>query len=46
MTAILVYVLMFRSNVHKPSVFVLFGIYAVYTILETWALSKMARKDK
>src|ERR1035438_6740842 len=30
MISILVYVLLNRSNIHKPSVFVLFGIYAIY----------------
>jgi hypothetical protein len=44
MIAILVYVLLNRARIHKPSVFVLFGIYAVYTIVETWILSKLARE--
>src|ERR1700760_929514 len=39
MVSILVYVLLNRTHIHKPSVFVLFGIYAVYTITETWLLS-------
>ena len=43
MISILVYVLLNRANIHKPSVFVLFGIYAVYTIVETWLLSKLVR---
>lgn len=43
MTSILVYVLLNRAHIHKPSVFILFGIYAVYTITETWLLSKLAR---
>ena len=44
MVAILVYVMIYRSHIHKPSVFVLFGIYGVYTFWETIILSKMARK--
>ncbi|MES2702064.1 MAG: hypothetical protein V4649_05465 [Bacteroidota bacterium] len=44
MVSILVYVLLNRAHIHKPSVFVLFGIYAVYTAVETWLLSKLARE--
>jgi len=44
MISILVYVLLNRSHIHKPSVFVLFGIYAVYTIAETLLLSKLAKE--
>ena len=45
MVSILVYVLLNRAHIHKPSVFVLFGIYAVYTIIETLALSKLVRNQ-
>lgn len=44
MISILVYVLINRAHIHKGSVFVLFGIYAVYTAMETVLLSKMARE--
>lgn len=44
MIAILVYVLTDKDHIYKPSVFVLFGIYAVYTVFETWLLSQMARE--
>ena len=44
MVSILVYVLLNRAHIHKPSVFVLFGIYIVYTIMETWLLSKLVRE--
>ncbi len=44
MVSILIYILVNRSDVHKPTVFMLFGIYAVYTIIETWLLSKSARE--
>lgn len=44
MVAILVYVLLNRARIHKPSVYILFGIYALYTIVETWILSKLARE--
>src|ERR1700755_1205443 len=43
MVSILVYVLLNKSHIHKPSVFVLFAIYTVYTIIETSALSKLVR---
>ena len=44
MVAILVYVLINRTHIHKESVFILFGIYAVYTVAETLLLSKLARE--
>lgn len=44
MVSILVYVLVNSKQIHKPSVFVLFGIYAVYTIMETLLLSKSVRE--
>lgn len=43
MAAILIYVLANKPNIHKPTLFVLFGIYAVYSVIETTILSKMAR---
>ena len=43
MVSILVYVLLNSKHIHKPSVFVLFGIYAIYTIAETWLLSKIVK---
>ena len=43
MVSILVYVLLNRTHIHKPSVFVLFGIYIIYTVMETWLLSKIVR---
>lgn len=44
MVAMLVYILINRTHIHKPSVFVMFGIYAIYTITETILLSKLARE--
>ncbi len=44
LVGILTYVMLNRQNIHKPSLFILFGIYIVYTTVETWMLSKMARK--
>lgn len=41
---ILSYALMKRPAVHKPSLFVMFGIYAVYTVVETMAFSRQARR--
>lgn len=46
MISILVYVLVNRSHIHKATVFMLFGIYAIYTTAETLLLSKMARDNK
>jgi hypothetical protein len=46
MVGILVYVLLNRASIHKPSVFVLFGIYALYTSIETISLSKLARVER
>jgi membrane-bound acyltransferase YfiQ involved in biofilm formation len=43
MVSITAYIAINRSHIHKPTVFVLFGIYAVYTITETWLLSKLVR---
>ena len=40
---VLIYGLLNRANMHKPSIFVLMGIYAIYTAAETILLSKMAR---
>ena len=44
MVSILVYVLLNRATIHKPTVYVLFGIYVIYTIMETWLLSKSVRE--
>ena len=44
MISILVYVLLDRANVRKQTVFILFGIYVVYTITETRLLSKFVRQ--
>lgn len=44
--SILTYAILNKDSVHKPSLFILFGIYAAYSIAETWMLSKMAREIK
>ena len=46
MIAIMAYVLINKPNIHKPTLFMLFGIYAVYSIAETMMLSRMARQQK
>lgn len=46
MVAIVTYIALNKDNIHKPSIFVLFGIYAVYSIIETMSLSKIARQPK
>jgi hypothetical protein len=44
MISILVYVLLNRDHIHKQSVFVLFGIYIIYTTMETLLLSKFVKE--
>lgn len=44
--SVVVYALIKRPEVHKPSLFALFGVYAVYTAVETWLLSRLARETK
>lgn len=44
--AILVYAIVNKPNVHKPTLFVLFGIYAVYSVAETMLLSRLAKEVK
>jgi hypothetical protein len=44
LAGIIIYALLKRPAVHKPTLFVMFGIYAVYTIVETAAMSRQARK--
>lgn len=46
MIGLLAYVLVNKPDVHKPTVFALFGIYIVYTAIETALLSKQAREAK
>ena len=43
MGSFLAYALLNRDHIYKPSIFLLFGIYIVYTAAETIMLSKMAR---
>lgn len=45
MVGILAYVLMNKSKIHKPSVFIMFGIYAVYSATETVLLSRTAKRN-
>jgi hypothetical protein len=46
MIGVMVYAIANKPNVHKPTIFVLLGIYAVYTITETLMVSKTARTTK
>ncbi len=43
MVAVLAYVLINRSHIHKQTVFMLFGVYAVYSAVETILLSRTAK---
>jgi hypothetical protein len=44
--AILTYAIVNKPNIHKPTLFVLFGIYAVYSVIETMLLSRLAKSVK
>lgn len=44
--SVVTYALINRPDIHKPSLFILFGIYILYTIIETILLSKLARVSK
>jgi hypothetical protein len=37
------YIFANKEHIHKPSIFVLFGLYIIYSILEKITLSRMAR---
>jgi hypothetical protein len=41
---IITYALMNRAHLHKPTLFVMFGIYMAYTIIETAVFSRVAKK--
>lgn len=43
--AIATYALLNKTTLHKPTLFVLFGIYAVYTAIETALLMNMAKRS-
>lgn len=45
MIGIVAYVLINKPNIHKPSLFILFGIYAVYTFFETITISRLAKEN-
>ena len=44
MIGILTYALMNRAHLHKPTLFVMFGIYMAYAIIETAVFSRIAKK--
>lgn len=46
MVALVAYVVLDKANIYKPVIFVLFGIYAIYTVIETWLLTRLARETK
>lgn len=43
---LLAYIFANNRQVHKPSLFLFIGMYAVYSVLEAVPLSKMARQKK
>jgi len=46
MISILTYVMVDRPHIYKPVIFILFGIYAIYTAVETWLLFRLAKEVK
>jgi hypothetical protein len=44
LAGVLIYTLAKRPDVHKPTLFTMFGIYAIYSIIETAVLSRTAKK--
>lgn len=46
LVGILAYALIKKPNAHKPTIFMLMGIYAAYTIIETIFVQRLARKTK
>jgi Ca2+/Na+ antiporter len=42
---LLIYVFLNDRQIHKPSLFLFLGMYAVYSAIEAVPLSKMARKN-
>lgn len=44
--AIIAYALFNKAHLHKPTLFILFGIYIIYTAAETILLMKMAKRVK
>jgi hypothetical protein len=43
---VLIYIFLNHRQVHKPSLFLFLGMYAVYSAIEAVPLSKMARKKE
>lgn len=43
--AALVFIFTHKDNLHKPTIFVLFGLYLIYSASETMYLQKAARKQ-
>jgi hypothetical protein len=44
LTGILTYALMNRETLHRPTLFVMFGIYMAFTVIETVVFSRVAKK--
>lgn len=44
--AIVTYAIVNKPDIHKPSLFTLFGVYMVYSVVETMMLSRLARQAK
>jgi uncharacterized membrane protein len=46
MAAMLIYILANKTEIYKPAIFLLFGVYAVYTTAETIMLSNSAKRKQ
>jgi FtsH-binding integral membrane protein len=46
MTAVLIYVFLFRSNINKPGIFTAMGMYVAYTVVEVSTLMNTTRKKR
>ncbi len=44
LAAILLYLVLNKGHLHKPSIFVMLGLYLVYTVYETFYFSKISKR--
>ncbi|MCC6186559.1 MAG: hypothetical protein IT256_05335 [Chitinophagaceae bacterium] len=46
MGSIFIYLFANKGNIHQPTIFVMMGMYVVYTAFETISLSKISKQNK
>ena len=44
MASLMIYLFLNKEHIHKPSVFVVMGCYIIYSVIENWFLSKIAKE--